>query len=105
MTKDIAQDHTQSTGMQKIVIKVEDIIEFLDPSMDSFDGQGFGRVTAIMVHEWMVFLVIVWIIPTGQTHPWLPLYVVLQINQFKSNFDLNFTRFNQIFTLISHLSK
>jgi hypothetical protein len=70
----IIQGHAQlTTGnddgicleMQKVVIKTGDIIEFLDTSPDSFHGQGFGRVAAIMVHEWTVFLIIIWITATG----------------------------------------
>ena len=81
--------------MQKIVIKVDDIIEFLDPSLDSFDGRGFGRVTAVMVHERMVFLIITWIIPTGRTHPWLPLH------EFKEVLLFHFAAFHPL-TIIDH---
>lgn len=55
--------------MRKITIKVDDVIEFLDESPDSFHGRGFGRVAAIMVHGQMVFIIITWITATGQTHP------------------------------------
>jgi hypothetical protein len=68
--------------MRKIKIKADDVIEFLDPSPDSFYGRGFGRIISVMVHERMVFLVITWIIPTGQTHPQLPLHEFKEVPLF-----------------------
>lgn len=112
MTKnrDITQDHEQlmtesddmpddndekRLEMWKVIIKVDDVIEFLDASPDSFRGRGFGRVAAIMVHERMVFLVITWIIATGRMHPHLPLYEFEEVPLFR------FAAFHPL-TIIDH---
>lgn len=81
--------------MRKVTIKADDVIEFLDPSADSFYGQGFGRVASVMVHERIVFLVITWIIPTGRTHPQLPLHEFKEVPLF------HFAAFHPL-TIISH---
>jgi hypothetical protein len=69
-----AENNSGNEEIRKVKIKSGDIIEFVDSSLDSFNGRGFGQVVAVMVHETMVFLVIKWIITTGKTHPRLHLH-------------------------------
>ena len=65
--------------VRKVKIKAGDIIEFLDASLGSFNG---GRVVAIMAHERTAFLVITWIIPTGNVHDRLHLHEFEEVPLF-----------------------
>jgi len=56
-----------SPEMQKVKIRTGDVIELENGPTD------FGRVSAVMVHERMVFLVVSWILPTRRVHPRLKL--------------------------------
>jgi hypothetical protein len=72
-----------STKVFKVKIKAGDVLEFVDNSADSFEGRGFGRVIAVMVHERTAFLVITWIVPTGCRHPRLHLHEFLEVPFFQ----------------------
>ena len=56
--KDMLDSNNRVYKIQKIIIKADDIIKFLDLSLDSFYRQGFNRVISVMVHEQIIFLVI-----------------------------------------------
>ena len=71
---DEADDSGMNLGIRRVIIKAGDVVEFVDTSIDSFHGRGFGRVVAIMAHEKTVFLVISWIVSTRRQHPRLSLY-------------------------------
>jgi len=77
------EENDNNMEIRKVTIKAGDIVEFVDTAIDSFQGRGFGRVIAIMIHEKMVFLVINWIVSTGRQHPRLHLHEFLEAPFFR----------------------
>ena len=63
----------KETGWVKVTVRVDDVLEVLS----EIDGRSFVKVLGIMLHERSVFLVVKWLMPTGQHHPrfYLPEYV------------------------------
>ena len=80
------RDIWNETGWVKVMVCVGDVLEVLT---DAY-GQQFVKVRGVMLHERSVFLVVTWLVTTGQDHPRfnLPEYVEEQLFAYAAFFSL-----------------